>query len=484
LIATPEAIAEDMLSKGQARRRIAAVLALFVLACAIRFFRLGHWSFWADEIATLRDAENLRAVIGYPVGYALIGAWMRLWGVTEFTARFVPAVFGAVTVPVIYLVGRSMFSHRVGILAGAFLALSNFHLFFSQFARYYTLLMLLSLLAMWAIYTGVERNARGRLITGLALLALGFWTHWAAALLVPATALCFLWLWCGGERPLGLTRANMLLFFLPLCGGILLVPPVVRFLGSWTGGAGFSLFRAGLTALKLLYRLDAGVLVCAAAGGWLLLRLHDRRAKWLISFVLVPSLLMVVLVGFSQGGSRFGIVVLPPVVLLAAGGLDRLLHGVVRSSRIWVSVVLVLVLLLMGLKDAAYFTVEKGQRPRWREAVAYYREMALKGPHTLIASTPAIAAHYGGEEARALREIDDSELRALFVHSPEERPAWILVEHVANVAPTETQQVILSEHATLVRRWPLQVGLLDYSMSLYSNLPSRASISLSRKWGI
>ena len=118
MISTPELMAERTAPRVGGRGLLAAGVALFVFGCASRFFRLGDWSFWADELATLRDARNLGAVRYYPVGYALIGWAVRLWGESELAARLVPAVAGAVTVPVVYVMGARLFSRRAGVAAG------------------------------------------------------------------------------------------------------------------------------------------------------------------------------------------------------------------------------------------------------------------------------------------------------------------------------------------------------------------------------
>ena len=473
MIAASEPNAGSELAGRRHCREVAAVLALFAVACAIRLLCLGQWSFWADELATLRDAQNLREVMGYPIGYVLIGVWVKAWGVSEFTARFLPAIVGAVTVPVIYWVGRSLFTPRAGILAAAFLTLSSFHLFFSQFARYYTLLMLLSLLAMWAIHIGIEKHSPGRIVAGLLLLGLAFWTHWSVGLLLPALVIYVMWMWTDREYTHKWTLAGTLLILLLLCGGIVLAPCFAGFFRGWMGGEGFSLRRACLTALKIGYRLDVGVLLCALIGVLFLFRMRDRSVKWLLPYALAPAILVAVFVGFSQGGSRFAIIVAPPVILLAARGIDLLfIHGNKGSQRVGTWAVLALVLFLSVNRDVAYFTVEQGQRPRWREAAEYYSGLKPETPPLLIASTPEIVAYYGGGRARALAELGEAEFAALFVREAERPLAYLLVEHVANVAPTPAQRAVLTERGVLVKRWPLRVGPLDYSMSLYTNRES------------
>jgi uncharacterized membrane protein len=98
---------------------------------------------WSDEIATLRKAQNLFNVKRYPIGYALMGWFLRLFGDGEFAARHHPALVGTLSAPAIYPAGRRLFNERAGIIAGGLQTLSSYHLFFSQLVRYHTLVMLL-----------------------------------------------------------------------------------------------------------------------------------------------------------------------------------------------------------------------------------------------------------------------------------------------------------------------------------------------------
>ena len=472
----PELRPAESDAKGRFRRTVFVASALFLFACALRFFRLGAWSFWSDEIATLRDAQDLRGVIGYPVGYALIGWVVSLGGASELVARIVPAVAGAATVPVLYLIGRRIFSNRAGWLAAIFLALSTYHLFFSQFARYYTLLVLIGLLAMWALYCGIERNRKRWLLAGLFLLGIAFWTHWSAGLLVPAVVVYLIWSAAGADRPKGLVRANVALLLAPVViGGIILAPATLRFLAGWTGTAGFSVRRAGWTVAKLLYRMEIAAILCAGAGAWMMLRRRDRRVKWLLAFGVVPPMLAVLFVGFSKGGSRFGIVSLPAVMLLAGAALDLMLKGLPDKRRKLVYVVAGLVVFSMGMKDIAYFTTEKGQRPRWREAAGYTAELIrARGERYLVyAPSPHVVRHYTINHSQPPLEVRKGSLGSLLLTGPPLPPRRIywLVEHVANVAPPASLIAEAEKVAKLERRWPLRVGpfkALDYSISLYS----------------
>lgn len=441
---------------------------LFLFALALRLLFLGRWSFWADELATLRDARDLQSVMGYPVGYFLIGLAARLFGESEFVARLVPAVAGAATVPVLYLIGRRMASHRAGVFAAVFLSMSAWHLYYSQYARYYTLLVLFGLCAVWLLYRGIERDRKSYLAAGLLLLALAFWTHWSAALLVPGMVLYLAWS-ASGDPPRGLRRANVILLLAPLLlGGVLLAPTLIRFLAQWMNGAGFSLARAGLALLKILYRLEPAALLLAGVGVWLLIRLGDRRVTWLVSFASAPVVCVVLFIGFSQGGSRFAITALPIVLLLAATALDLLYRGLPPGRRGMVVAVTGLVIFSIGARAALYYTEERGQRPRWREAVAFVLDRGeANGEPIVMTNAPRIAQHYGAERVTDLGHGDSGELaRRLDDAARRADDVIVMIEHVSNVAPSEDEWDAIRARTEPFAQFPLHVGPLDYSISI------------------
>jgi uncharacterized membrane protein len=74
-------------------------------------------------------------------------------------ARALSALAGALTIPVIYLIGRQLRGPQVGLLAAFILTISPFNIRFAQETRMYTLLTLnagLAILALAYLLTGPE----------------------------------------------------------------------------------------------------------------------------------------------------------------------------------------------------------------------------------------------------------------------------------------------------------------------------------------
>jgi hypothetical protein len=359
------------------------------------------------------------------------------------------------------------------------LALSSYHLFFSQFARYYTLVMLLGFGAMWCGYLAIEHNRRRDAVLSVALFTLAVLTHWSALMLAPALALCAL-LRLRERHAWRRNAWTLAILFGPMLVGLLAASPVLlRFALSWRAEEGFSLARFGLIWLKMADRIEVPVLLCAAAGGWMLWRLRDPRLLWLAAYAGVTLFLAALFVGFTEGGSRFGLVALPPFLLLAGYLTDQFIELSRDRARTVAWLLLALALASAGMRDVFYFTVEHGQRPRWKDAAAYVIPRLGAGAH-VMAAAPEVYDYYArrlgcvGRKAEPLvippceGSYNPSQGSGAAPRGAEGRATfYIITEQVANMEPTEEQQRWLDEHATLEKRFPLTVRLLDYSVLVY-----------------
>ncbi|MGH3004066.1 MAG: glycosyltransferase family 39 protein [Gaiellaceae bacterium] len=129
------------------------ICAVTVLAALLRLPTLGLQSYDFDEGGTLYVIHGsfthmLHGVAQHestpPVYYVLAWTWAQGLGTGETGLRLLSALAGVATVPVAYAAGRTLTSHRIGVAAAAFVATSPYLVFYSQEARSYALLTLLS----------------------------------------------------------------------------------------------------------------------------------------------------------------------------------------------------------------------------------------------------------------------------------------------------------------------------------------------------
>lgn len=129
--------------------------AILFVAAVLRLYHVDHQSVWLDEIHTLNEAnpnytfsEVYQALLisepHPPLYFFLVHILFQLFGYTTIVIRILAAIIGIAGVYSIYLLGKELFSKKVGIYASMLLTINYFHLFYSQDARMYPLLFLMT----------------------------------------------------------------------------------------------------------------------------------------------------------------------------------------------------------------------------------------------------------------------------------------------------------------------------------------------------
>ena len=327
------------------------ILLLLLLATGLRFYRLDAQSFWNDEGNAARAAERtipliLAAAGGdiHPPGYyLLLHYWRMPMGDSEFALRALSALCGILTVAVVYALGRDLLGAQAGLGAAFLLALSPFSVYYSQEARMYALLGLLSTLSTYLL-TRLARRPTPLLSVGYALSAgAGLYTHYAFPFVLLVHNLLFLgwWLTKGrrGWRHLagwaGL-QAAVFLLFLPW------LPTAVRSVTTWPSAE--RNYRIGDALADVFRALAAGITIgtvearrgLVLVGALFLAGLWPRRERigataTLAVWLVVPIGLILALGLYKPAYLKFLLTALPPFCLLLAHGVERLSYLAFRA---------------------------------------------------------------------------------------------------------------------------------------------------------
>jgi mannosyltransferase len=175
---------------------------IIVLGAAIRFSTLGEQSFWYDEATTHAIvAHGLGHVLSAvpqtestpPLYYVLLWLWAQVFGHGEVGLRSFSALCGTLTIPVVWALGRRLISERAGMVAALLTAVNPFLFWYSQEARAYSLLLLLSALSLLALVRALQTPSRGRVLAWGLISAVALGAHYFAAfVLVPEAAWLFI----------------------------------------------------------------------------------------------------------------------------------------------------------------------------------------------------------------------------------------------------------------------------------------------------
>ena len=144
------------------RTRWLWLLAILLLATALRLYRVGEMSLRADEAANLfLAAEEPGAMIQpfltidphLPLYFLILHYWMLLAGRSELAIRFPTVFVGVVVVALVYALGRLAFPQRPNVAwIGALLAaVSPYLIWDAQDAYMYTFLTALTVSSFIAL---------------------------------------------------------------------------------------------------------------------------------------------------------------------------------------------------------------------------------------------------------------------------------------------------------------------------------------------
>lgn len=338
---------------------LAATTVFAVLAgVVLRFFT--DSPLWLDEALSVNVAtlplgdigEALRHDGHPPLFYWLLHGWTEIFGSGDAAARSLSGLFGVACLPVAWLAGRRFGGRTVACYTVILVALSPFATRYATEARMYSMVTFLVLLGYVLVRRSLEAPTPGRLVAVGAVSAAIVLTHyWSFYLLIATAALLARTAYRHPEQRSANLRTLIALgigslAFLPWAGSFLYqlahtgTPwsrPIEPFDavfdtlldfggGKWIGG-------------RLLAPLLAALLVLAVFG-----RVVDRHRVELDlrtrpearPEIVLGGLTLAIGVGAAVLASsayqpRYAAVFFPFVMLVAAFGITRIPHPVVRS---------------------------------------------------------------------------------------------------------------------------------------------------------
>src|ERR1700733_8957431 len=132
--------------------------ALTLMALMLNLFRIDSTSIVLDEATSVKFARlDFIPLIPVVAGgdpnmslyYVLLNLWVRIVGESETAVRSLSAIFGALAVCTIYVLGARLYGRTTGIVAGLMLAFNTFMMQYAQLARSYALLEVLGTLSSY-----------------------------------------------------------------------------------------------------------------------------------------------------------------------------------------------------------------------------------------------------------------------------------------------------------------------------------------------
>jgi mannosyltransferase len=354
-------------------------VAATAVAGALDWLFIGRKSFWEDEGSSWAFSHGSLSDLAHAIlhvdpnmtlYYALLHLWLRV-GDSESTIRSLSAIFAALTVPLVYLLGVRLFGKAAGAVAAIAFAVNAFVVEYAQEARSYSLVTFLVTGSSYFFVCELQRPSRGTRVAYVAASVLAMYAHFFAAwvLLVQLVTLMLI-------RPAALPTRRWVVTLAAI--GVGYLPAAIQIVRFGHANIDWIPRPTLRTLVHVSARLAGGhwaalLIVLAAAAVLGRRALTHPGSRWQIGFVLTwlfAPVLLSFLLSFVETMfyPAYLIVSVPAVALVIGGGLTEVAKRGVAELTI-ASAAGAAILVFSGLQLHQWYT--HAVKEDWRDATRY-----------------------------------------------------------------------------------------------------------------
>jgi len=193
----------------QSHPHLVGLLLVSILGLVLRSISLNS-GLWVDEIYSMVNQYRIpiaELVTSYPgdnqhTFYAILANLSHsIFGEHAWAVRLPALLFGAASIPALYLLALKVTSKREALLSALILSVSYHHVWFSQNARGYTILAFATILGTYLLIRALSEKHRGMFLAYASVAALGAYTHLIMVFVVVGHFLVWLWTVASPPRP-------------------------------------------------------------------------------------------------------------------------------------------------------------------------------------------------------------------------------------------------------------------------------------------
>lgn len=452
------------------------LLAIITFGGLLRFFKLGEWSFWGDEYITV-----FKAIDVFGGGFTrqsptnlITHLILTNFEVNEFNARLVAVTVGILTIPIFYWIVKQWFDIEVAFLAALMIAISPWHLYWSQNARFYTALLLFYTLALFFFHRSMERDSRWDMVVSLIFFGLAAFERLTAAFLVP-TILGYLILLkpLRYAPPPGLNWRNLAIYFVPgliSVFGIAAFTPTIRDIDRGLNAFGFVNNNPFWLASGVVYYVSIPFVLMGIIGAYRLFRTRSRLGLLLSITAVVPTISLMLLSLIQFTANRYAFVSLTAIIALAALALKELITMMPRNGKLFALGAVALVVAMPMSDNLLYFQYQNGNRDDWKAAFTYIDRWA-QDDDLIITANPNLADFYLQRETLGMPGVETAGLETVLANNADRR-IWVVVDLTApNKGPSVVEWA--RREARFMADFDVNLAARTFPMDVYLYNPLR-----------
>jgi uncharacterized membrane protein len=353
---------------------------IVALSIVLRFYNISSESYWVDEGFSIEKAaksflkfihdlpSDTRSDNNPPAYFIFLHFWSLLFGLGETATIYLSALLGIISVILIYYLGKRLHSERVGFISAFLLSISVFHVQYSQEARSYSMLVMMSLVSYLFFTKALERG--GKVLAYFFSSVVLIYTHVFGILILLSQAI-YLFI----ERPGHFSR----IFKVQLLTALTFLPWVACLYWNVDFGInqGFVESYSRPPTLVNLHRIMIPIgffsnvlwhqwigIPCLITFCYLFLIALGRPTLIQALWFIIPFVIIMFLASVPKSilySSRYFLMTLPAFYLLCS-------IGFVKSNRYVQVVSMCMILAFTGYNFYLFYTTIK--KPQWRAVVA------------------------------------------------------------------------------------------------------------------
>jgi mannosyltransferase len=399
------------------------MIPILLLAFALRIACLDAQSLWWDEAFSVTvGSMDLRSLmttvlddrVHPPLHYLVLHFWLPL-ARSEFMVRAPSAFLGALAVASMFPMAALVGGKRLGLISAFALAISPLHIWYSQEARMYSLIVLLTLLANYFFGRLLRRDQPINWLGYSIFTLLAMHAHYLTLFVILAQGTYLIlarprnrvllreWLLC--MLIVGVLCAPWLVAIF-LTGGfyqanISWIRPAVPQDLFWTVydfGLGFSSNPANLFNILAALSIAAILVYVSVRLFRGMIPVRQRNMLRFVWYWLSLPLILVFLISLdwplpqkrSIYMDRFLIPLLPAFLILVSYGMKRIFERKKALGALAAAVLLVPI----GVSTSSLFLDQTYHRDDWRQAIAEIRENAQSGDVLLVRPHHYVPLYY------------------------------------------------------------------------------------------
>jgi 4-amino-4-deoxy-L-arabinose transferase-like glycosyltransferase len=431
-------------------RRELLLMSLFLglVAGGLRFYHLGAWPFYGDEVATLAETSDLfenatapassqgsRLPRLVPLSYFLHYTGYRLFGWDEWGSRVLLAILGTVQVVLVFcFIDRSL-GRPTALLSGLILTFWPEQIFHSQNNRFYLIASFWTGLCMLAGGLALNRVAIGWTVAACVAAFGAIFSHTVQGLALAGLAVALLAGSVAGRQRLPWSVWAVLAAAW-LAATVLFFAYLRPLLGRWNEGDTWGVGSLH-SVMAAVYQLGWPVALLAGLGALMIVHQRSAGGWYWLSWAGLWAAAAALLPLFVVYNSYYVFPLALAAVVLAGWAAGQVFEQLSRQSRMiaWTWAIVVVAFHLPGLLSH----YSDGSRPDYRTAARFIAEHWQPGDQ-VAAIAPGALRHYA-DICRQAHSMDSADtVDDLRRFSSTARRLWIVIPIQRSGKPESLRQ--------------------------------------------